>query len=317
MRIAISCFTAGILAALWLNPAHAQSPTADVHVFQRELPPPPGEGATTFEFISTDFVRMGKIVKNAPYSADEVTETTQTLGDGNRIVRKSTAQFSRDSQGRTRNDRTLEMIGPWAAGGEAPQTTIIHDTVAGVNYILSPRERVARKTPFAAFGTAADVKHAAEMKHTEDRMFILDAKKAAAIAGAGGGIASGGITSGGITSGGIRYERKLNPPDRKTESLGKQVIEGVEAEGSRTTLTIPAGQIGNERPIETVDERWYSPELQTVMMTRHVDPRFGETVFRLTNVRRGDPSPSLFDVPPDYTIKEDKPDLHVFRKQAP
>ena len=63
----------------------------------------------------------------------------------------------------------------------------------------------------------------------------------------------------------------------KKESLGKQLIEGVEAEGTRSTVTIAAGEIGNERAIEIVSERWYSPELQTVVMTRHSDPRFGET----------------------------------------
>lgn len=86
------------------------------------------------------------------------------------------------------------------------------------------------------------------------------------------------------------------------ESLGKQTIEGVQAEGSRTTVTIPAGAIGNERPIQVVSERWYSPELQTLVMTRHSDPRFGETTFRLTNISRTEPDHSLFEVPAGYKI---------------
>ena len=90
----------------------------------------------------------------------------------------------------------------------------------------------------------------------------------------------------------------------KSEPLGKQTIEGVEAEGTRTVTTIPAGKIGNERPIEIVFERWYSPELQTVIMTRHNDPRFGETIYRLTNISRDEPSRSLFEVPAGYTVKE-------------
>jgi hypothetical protein len=88
------------------------------------------------------------------------------------------------------------------------------------------------------------------------------------------------------------------------EQLGKQIIEGVEAEGTRTTVTIPAGDIGNERPIEIVSERWYSPELQLVVMTRHSDPRFGETTYKLTNINRSEPAKTLFEVPSDYTIKE-------------
>jgi hypothetical protein len=90
----------------------------------------------------------------------------------------------------------------------------------------------------------------------------------------------------------------------KEESLGKQVIEGIEAEGARTTITIPAGGIGNERAIEIISERWYSTELQTVVMTKHSDPRFGETVYRLTNISRSDPDASLFQVPSDYRIKD-------------
>jgi hypothetical protein len=76
------------------------------------------------------------------------------------------------------------------------------------------------------------------------------------------------------------------------------------AEGTRITLTIPAGKIGNERPIATVNERWYSQELQTVVLTKNSDPRMGETTYRLTNINRGEPDPSLFQVPADYTVEE-------------
>ena len=69
-------------------------------------------------------------------------------------------------------------------------------------------------------------------------------------------------------------------------------------------MTIPAGEIGNELPINIVSERWYSPELQTIVMTRRSDPRMGETVYRLTNINRSEPARSLFEVPADYTVKE-------------
>ena len=88
------------------------------------------------------------------------------------------------------------------------------------------------------------------------------------------------------------------------ESLGKQTIEGVEAEGTRTTVTFPAGMMGNERPINIVSERWYSNELQTVVLSKHSDPRFGETTYRLTNINRSEPARTLFEVPSDYTVKE-------------
>ncbi len=80
-------------------------------------------------------------------------------------------------------------------------------------------------------------------------------------------------------------------------------LEGVQADGTRTVMTIPAGQIGNERPIEIVSERWYSPELETVVMTKPPDPRMGETVYRLANINRAEPAHALFEVPADYTVK--------------
>ena len=67
-------------------------------------------------------------------------------------------------------------------------------------------------------------------------------------------------------------------------------------------MTIPAGQIGNELPINIVSERWFSPELKVLVMSRQSDPRFGETTYRLTNISRGEPAPDLFEVPADYQI---------------
>jgi hypothetical protein len=103
-------------------------------------------------------------------------------------------------------------------------------------------------------------------------------------------------------SGGKRFGREGAPA--QSEPLGKQTIEGVEAEGTRTTITIPAGQFGNDRPMVIVHERWYSPDLQAVVMSKHSDPRMGESVYRLTNINRAEPDASLFAVPADYTIKQ-------------
>jgi hypothetical protein len=100
-------------------------------------------------------------------------------------------------------------------------------------------------------------------------------------------------------------EQSRKPPfDVKTESLGKQVIEGVEAEGTRSVITIPAGQFGNDSAVEVVSERWYSAELQTVVMSKHSDPRMGEHVYRLTNIKRDEPAHALFEVPSDYQVQE-------------
>ena len=89
------------------------------------------------------------------------------------------------------------------------------------------------------------------------------------------------------------------------KSLGTRDFDGVRADGTQTTHTIPAGAIGNEKPIVITRERWFSPELQLVVYVRNVDPRAGETTYRLTNLRRGEPPAELFRVPDDYRRRGD------------
>lgn len=89
-----------------------------------------------------------------------------------------------------------------------------------------------------------------------------------------------------------------------TESLGTQTINGISAQGTRYTRTIPAGEIGNVKAIVIVTERWYSPDLQTVIMTKRTDPRMGETDFQLTNIQRAAPAATLFQVPAGYTVQQ-------------
>jgi hypothetical protein len=104
-------------------------------------------------------------------------------------------------------------------------------------------------------------------------------------------------------------------PKPQTESLGKRVIEGIAAEGTRTIVTIPAGQVGNELPIQVVSESWFSPELQVVVMSKNSDPRMGETSYRLTGINRSEQSRSLFEVPADYKIEEGGPLIQRFRQR--
>ncbi|MGH9722014.1 MAG: hypothetical protein ACRD8O_17540, partial [Bryobacteraceae bacterium] len=280
LKLSIVAISASAMLA-WAQPV----PRERMQHFEIAVPPVFGESADFVKFVSSEMSWEGKLVKGAPYSADAVTESTQILPDGNRIVRKSTAQTFRDGEGRTRREQSLSQVGPWASG-QAMKSVFINDPVAGVNYILEPNERTARKItlPKAMMGTGmiatapgasaravirtADVEYSAgHVVHTE---------------GAHIGIAQ------------LHAASKKNAT---TTSLGKQMIEGVMAEGTRTTHLIPAGEIGNERPIETVSERWYSPELQTVVMSKRNDPRTGETVYKLTGVRRGEPGRNLFEVP--------------------
>ena len=91
-----------------------------------------------------------------------------------------------------------------------------------------------------------------------------------------------------------------------TESLGVKPIEGVTAEGTRVTRTIPAGAAGNANPMVITTERWYSPDLQLTVLETRSDPRFGASTFQVTNIVRNEPDPTVFAVPSDYTLQKDK-----------
>jgi hypothetical protein len=91
---------------------------------------------------------------------------------------------------------------------------------------------------------------------------------------------------------------------RSDVPLEHKTIDGVQVEGRKTTTVIPAGQIGNEQPITITNEEWRSPDLNVLVMTRHTDPRSGESTYRLTNIVRAEPDASLFMVPADYTVKD-------------
>ena len=275
--------------------------TFERHVMMQG-PVPPGD----FVFLGTEMSLGGKLVKGAPYSAQAVTESTQVLSDGNRIVNKSVASVYRDSEGRTRREQTIKAIGAMARGGEPAQTVFIHDPVAGTSYSLDPKTMIARKLapmrfkvqgdaalkgdPATAIGYRETVKKVeVEPGHAEKYRIAIegDAQLKRQLET---GVAFGWLD-------------KKNP-SAKTEQLGKQNVNGVEAEGTRTTVTIPPGEIGNEQAIEITSERWFSPELQVIVKTRHFDPRFGENTYQLIDINRAEPARDLFEVPAGYRIEE-------------
>ena len=401
----------------------------------------------TVKYLEAKFA-FDRLVKGAPYSAVAVTESTQTLSDGNQITRKSEVTIYRDSEGRTRREQSMDGVKNWPAAGNPPRMIFINDPIAGHNYVLDPQARTARKTMGPGKGKPGDPTYNEKEKIIEkldkagQKMATKqdsnepggDAPRPKKIAkpldgepnaprldkrafsnGLGGimwdgnlreavtnldealkGIAqpvyndatrpagepgsvrvrfvigaSGAVESVTVEQGvspflepalaaahllrfrplmregqavrnqgtitfrfngtrakapapvgapigprpvktaaaeGPTIPRPVKPEtsigEKKSESLGKQIIEGIEAEGTRSTTTIAAGEIGNRLPIEIVDERWYSPELKTLLMSKHHDPRSGDTIYRLTNINRSEPDRSLFEIPSDYTLND-------------
>jgi hypothetical protein len=272
------------------------------------------EGQPGVPVMRASTVVESRITTGRPYSAEATTEFSQVLGDGNRIARKATVRIYRDSDGRTRREEL---------GTEGTVKSIsIYDPVSHVSYVLDPSSRTARKSAMRVVYPASRVALSDEdKKRIEARMEIDRGSTASAAGGvvlaapAGAppealteelrkrqqaeGVAGAGGRGRGVLQPAIRV-----PQDAKEESLGQKMVEGVMADGKRVTTVLPAGAIGNQQPITVLSEQWFSPDLEILLMTRHSDPRSGETTYTVTNIVRAEPQASLFDVPADYTILE-------------
>ncbi|HMF90507.1 MAG TPA: hypothetical protein VKL40_07670 [Candidatus Angelobacter sp.] len=235
-------------------------------------------GSPEIEFMHAQVIEMHEQIKGAPYMATAVTESTQVLADGNRIVNKRSGLVARDGEGRIRREESMGHIGPLAVGG--PNVIFIHDPVAKSAYVLNPDAKTAHVINLegmSAMHRKIEAMHGGEPGQGEG----IRLKKEGMAAGRHGQV--------------------------NKESLGTQQIEGVTAEGTRITRTVPAGTIGNEKPIDIVLETWTSPDLHVLVLSKRSDPRFGETVYRLTNIKRGEPDTSLFQVPGDFTTQQEPP----------
>ncbi|HMQ04736.1 MAG TPA: hypothetical protein PKD26_12530 [Pyrinomonadaceae bacterium] len=266
-------------------------------------------------------VSSEKIVKGSPFSADAVSESVQVLADGNRIVRSSTNKMYRNSEGRFRRELaggSGGLLGSFYSVG--PGITIL-DPVVGFRYMIDSELKTARvgslpsvwvTTPASPLPPGSGDRAAAVSERLKAELLStgrnvspdeLNARRAKELAGQAGAATierSGSVAAERALAGQIAPAKPKY--ETRTERLGVQVVEGIEAEGTRTVTTIPAGEIGNERPIEIVYEMWYSNELQLVVMSRHSDPRFGEQTYRLTNIIRSEPDPSLFELPNGFKV---------------
>ena len=268
-------------------------------------------------------VPLDRAVKGAPYSADTLIEATQQLADGNRIVRKTGGRVYRDGEGRVRREE------------DRPNGTTaisISDPVAGFSYTLDTQNKIAWRTPM---GTAGAIMNKIEDAQSATRRVFeervnasgdrevgfrsapaseeerrrVEAVAASRAAAGGGGAAGGGAGGRGAAvvgpagGGSVRVALPaMNPAD--AGPLERKVLDGLPVEGRKTTTVIPAGQIGNEQAITIASEQWRSPDLNILVMTRHSDPRSGESTYRLQNIIRAEPDRSLFMVPAEYAVKE-------------
>ncbi len=252
--------------------------------FAQAPPPPPRDGlfmggpGPAGAMMGGEF-GDGKTVTGAPLTAVVVVTRDTTLADGNKIHNESQVKVYRDSQGRIRREMGVDLVTP-ATGNVKRNVVMIMDPVTGKRYMLNPDNKTARAMPMRG-----------------PRQHGTEGSADASTAAGGRGTAQAGAL--------------------KKEDLGTKTVNGLQAEGVRVTRTIAAGSIGNDKPIDVVTERWYSPDLQIAIMTIHSDPMMGTVTTKLTNVTRGDPDASLFQVPSDYTVETGKPNEPMYMPMKP
>ncbi len=248
---------------------------------------PQTESKTIVSFSGTGaslgggFAISATAVQGAPYTATVTNESIQTLADGNRIVQTSTGTMARDSMGRTRQDAPVSSIGS-IARANAPHMVFIRDPVAETSYTLNLTDKTAHKAP--------------------SRMLAPPPPPSAAAARATSLLAL--APSSQLQPYAVARNPAFQGSDKPlTEDLGSQTMEGVLVTGTRTTHTIPAGEVGNDKPLSIVNEVWTSPDLKIIVYSKRSDPRTGDQTVKLTNIVRAEPDPSLFAIPADFKIE--------------
>src|ERR1044071_7510745 len=224
-------------------------------------------------------------IRDTAFSAEVEAEMVMPLREGGTKLRKTTYLIYRDSQGRTRRDLTSDNANA-AATDSRPRNSVINDPVASSRYLLDHRYSTVRKLPLL---TDND---------TESQPTVVQPK----IRGTAPGFVSLGTPSSQVTKTALPGERRTSPRIEK-EQLGQREIGGVIAEGTRYVRTTAIGASDNEKPIQITTEEWFSVDLQAIVAITISDPRYGRSEYRLVNIVRGEPSPTLFAIPQNYKLK--------------
>ncbi|HVE48464.1 MAG TPA: hypothetical protein VNG69_02465 [Casimicrobiaceae bacterium] len=269
--------------------------------------------AATLAFAASEFTSArNEVVKNAPYSAEAISQSVQVLGDGNRIVKESRTLLARDSMGRTRQERS----GPNAR-------IYVFDPIEKQSFAINPERKTVYRIPRVPTAPLPPIPPVPPVPPVSvaPPAPTPPTPPAAGALPAGVEVSPGRVVvrRSGDGEQDVRVEVVRIPRDHtmlappaaltlpllprgkgETRALGTRDLGGIKAEGTETRHTIPAGEIGNEKPIVIASERWFSPELHVVVFAKTVDPRVGETSYRLANIKREEPSAELFKMPAGY-----------------
>jgi hypothetical protein len=259
--------------------------------------------------ITTALAGPMAAVAGAPYSAQAVTERVQILSDGNRIDQTTTSNIARDSQGRVRRDESL--AGFTLKNGEAPHIVMIEDPVAGIHWTLDAQTKTAMKMTIPS-----GKMRMSPLVGVMPPEISANTKTFFSTSGAmGASVSAGRVTTASASGPMLQVFSDSGESDVNKTDLGTQTVEGIPAQGTRVTRTIPAGQMGNQAPIVITTETWFSSDLKVLVMSKSSDPRMGDTTYMLTNIDRSEPSPGLFQPPADYTVRDQPgPVFQEFKK---
>jgi hypothetical protein len=304
------------------------------------MPVAAGNMPYRFEFDSLHMDGMmpmmrSKLVKNAPYSAEVISERIQNLPDGNQIVNKTSTMHYRDAAGRTRQETRDQK-------GELKRISIF-DPVDNVSYTLDPKDKKATKISMKPLDIEASklaAEHgrlAGEKARERIEQLRKDGKLSVVERGDGNGnevvvkrierTERDGSPRRVMENVEVRVAQAVNSnvnvelgrlaplvatafndgkwsSKSNTKDMGSKEFDGVKAEGKSRSYDIPAGEVGNKNPITVSSETWTSPELQITVYSKQSDPRSGDRIYRLANLKRSEPAAALFTVPSDYAVKE-------------
>jgi hypothetical protein len=234
--------------------------------------------------------------KGQPFSADVIDESDQFLADGNHIHRENHGKMFRDSEGRSRNEMEFSMGRP--VDGVLLTHITITDPVQGQFISLDPRQKQA------TVRTMGLILGAGSSGRPVPPADVIAKSPAPGSAPAEAGALLQTLRSLQQAQGNSGPPRVERPSH---EDLGTMVIEGFTVTGTRYTHTVPAGQMGNDKPMITTTERWFSADLKMDLLFKSESPESGLHTHKLVNIRAGDPDPLLFQVPADYTVEETPP----------
>ena len=238
-------------------------------------------GPAAIDFVAVE-PPFGPLVRDSPYSAEATTTVTQVLADGTRIERTTVTRVYRDGAGRVRREQTVLGLGGLVPREEELSFVLIVDPVAAVSYTLDPKARTARRAGVPAIAGNRGGSPPPPRSAPGARGSIMDPlappppPPPPPPPGVGEGVNARG------------RGQSSNPGNvaNLPQPLGTRQIEGLETVGTRRVEVIPVGRIGNDRPIEIIDERWESPALRILVRSR-LATRTGIVEYRLANVSAG------------------------------